>query len=297
MQLSIRVLLNRVVRWLVPHLFSTKFGWLCLRVARPFLVIALKNTKLTCSGKTDGGGSQILAILGVASFAKYFGAQFIHTPLTWVEHCPENERMEDFCARWETVVSLFNFTNSTGEEFIDYDLYDFLVDFLLFRTRGKLISLGNMHVITDSYPKIYEFLGVSRHETQNSPEFGKTRIFVHVRRGDVQPEGQNGFRYTSNERIRKNIDEVRKQVGEDSEVYIVTEAPDLAFEKTFADCRVISERDPVKALLLLVSADVLIMAKSAFSYLAALASTGKVFYEPYWQGPMPSWSILPMETS
>jgi hypothetical protein len=49
----------------------------------------------------------------------------------------------------------------------------------------------------------------------------------------------------------------------------------------------------VKVLFLLAKADVLIMAKSAFSYVAALASRGKIFYEPYWQGPISSWSILP----
>jgi hypothetical protein len=257
------------------------------------LAMAFKNTKLTCSGKTDGGGSQVLAIVGVAALAQYFGARFVHTPLTHVEHCPKDEKMEDFCSNWETVVSLFGFSKAQTERFVQYpSLEDFLVDFLLFRTRGKLISLENVSYITDTHPEIYASIGLGVASQVKSQNQTKT-IYVHVRRGDVTLDGPNSFRHTSDDIVRRNIEEVRKQVVGSSEVYLVTENPTPQFREKFSDCTIISEKDPVKALLLLASADVLVMSKSAFSLVAALASKGEVFYEPCQSSPLPSWSTLP----
>lgn len=286
-------LMSRAVRYLIPYLFGTSLGWLLLRVSRPILAMAFKNTKLTCSGKSDGGGSQVLAIIGVAAFAEYFGARFVHTPLTYIDHCPKNEKMADFCANWETIVSLFGFSKTQAEHFDEYDsLEDFLVDFLLFRTRGKRISLENVHYITDTHPEVYASIGLGESSRVRNRDGIKT-IYVHVRRGDVTLDGPNSFRHTSDENVRRNIEIVRKQDIEGSEVFVVTENPSLEFRAKFNDCTIVSEEDPVKVLLLLARADVLVMSKSAFSYVAALASRGQIFYEPYWIRPLPNWSILP----
>jgi len=42
----------------------------------------------------------------------------------------------------------------------------------------------------------------------------------------------------------------------------------------------------------LVQADILIMAKSSFSYCAALLSRGIIIYEPFWHPPLNDWFIL-----
>lgn len=293
MQLFNVNLMSRAVRFLLPYLFGTSLGWVTLRVFRPILAIAFKNTKLTCSGKSDGGGSQVLAIVGVAAFAEYFGARFVHTPLTYIDHCPKDEKMEDFCANWETIVSLFGFSKTQGEHFEEYSsLEDFLVDFLQFRTRGKLISLVNVSYITDTHPEVYTSIGLGlASEVKN--EGGTKTIYVHVRRGDVKLDGPNSFRHTSDENVRRNIEAVRKQVSGVSEVFVVTEDASPEFRNKFKDCIIVLEKDPVKALLLLARADILVMSKSAFSLVAALASKGEIFYEPCLSRPLPSWSILP----
>ncbi len=287
--------MSRVVKSLIPYIFGTSLGWLLVGVSRPILAMAFKNTKLTCSGKSDGGGSQVLAIVGVAAFAGFFGARFVHTPLSFVEHCPRDEKMEDFCSKWETVVSLFGFSKIQTEQFVEYSsLEDFLVDFLLFRTRGKLISLENVSYITDTHPEIYASIGLGEASQVKSQNETKT-IYVHVRRGDVKLDGPNSFRHTSDEIVRGNIEAVRKRVAGESEVFLVTENPSLEFRHKFKDCTVISEKDPVKALHLLSRADILVMSKSAFSFVAALASKGEIFYEPCQSRPLPTWRILPSE--
>jgi hypothetical protein len=283
------------VRFLVPYIFGTPLGWLLVRLCRPILVRAFKNTKLTCSGKSDGGGSQVLAIVGVAAFAEFFGARFVHTPLKYIEHCPKDEKMEDFCSNWEKVVSLFGFSKCQTEHFVQYpSLEDFLVDFLLFRTRGKSISLENVSYITDTHPEIYSSIGLGAASQSTDKPRVKT-IYVHVRRGDVTLDGPNSFRHTSDDIVRRNIEAVRKQVVGGSEVYLVTENPPPEFREKFRDCTIISEKNPVNALLLLSKADILVMSKSAFSFVAAFASKGEIFYEPCQSRPLPSWSVLPSE--
>jgi len=286
---------SRAVRFLVPYLFGTSLGWLLVRGSRPLLAMAFKNTKLTCSGKTDGGGSQVLAIVGVAAFAEYFGARFVHTPLTYIEHCPKEKKMEDFCSKWESVVSLFGFSKAQTETFVEYpSLEDFLVDFLLFRTRGKRVSLGNVNYVTDTHPEIYTSIGLGAASQVKSQNQTKT-IYVHVRRGDVTLDGPNSFRHTSDDIVRRNIEAVRKQVVGGSEVYLVTENPPQHFIDKFRDCTIVSDKDPVNALLLLANSDILVMSKSAFSFVAAFASKGEIFYEPCNSRPLPSWSVLPSE--
>ena len=49
------------------------------------------------------------------------------------------------------------------------------------------------------------------------------------------------------------------------------------------------DEDEFKTFHSLVKADVLIMAKSSFSYLAGLLNEGIVIYEPFWHKPQRNW--------
>jgi hypothetical protein len=284
-------LFRRVVDSLIPLLFGSRAGWSLLRIFRPILAFGLRNTTLTCTGKNDGGGAQIQAIVSVAAFAMYFGARFVHTPLISVEHCPQGVTMEQFCSGWEKVVDRFGFSLAGAEKFVRYDTQQLLFDFLMLRISGKSISLEHAHFLTDNHPEIYELVGLAASSRATNAR-QKMKIYAHVRRGDVESKGPTSFRFTSDECLRSYIKTVRSKFPADSEVFIVTENPDDGFVQKFSDCRIITEKDPIKVMFLLASADVLIMGKSAFSYVAGLLSSGVVFYEPYWQLPLPSWFVL-----
>jgi hypothetical protein len=291
-QQSQRSLAHRVVKFLIPVFFGSRTGWFLLKIFRPILAVGLRNTTFTCAGKDDGGGAQVQAIVSVAAFAKYFGARFVHTPLSSIEHCPQGVTMEEFCSGWEKVVARFGFTTADTNKFVRYDTQKLLFDFLMLRTKGKSISLENAHFLTDNHPEIYEIVGLAA--SNRATNTGQNmKIYAHVRRGDVESTGPTSFRFTSDESLRSNIETVRSKFSDESEVFIVTENPDAGFIGRFSDCTIVAERDPIKAILLLASSDVLIIGKSAFSYVAALLSKGPVFYETYWQRPLPSWNILP----
>ena len=283
--------LHRVVESLIPLIFGGRAGWFLLRMFRPILTIGLRGTTLTCAGKTDGGGAQVQAIVSVAAFAKYFGARFVHTPLSSIEHCPKGVTMEEFCSSWEKVVDRFGFSQADTDEFERYDSQQFMLDFLMLRTKSKSITLEHAHFLTDNQPEIYELTGLAA--SSRAIDTGKNKkIYAHVRRGDVESKGPTSFRFTPDENLSSYIKTVRSKFPNNSEVFIVTENPDPAFVQRFSDCTIVTEEDPIKAIFLLASADVLIMGKSSFSYVAALLSKGNVFYEPYWHRPLPSWYIL-----
>jgi hypothetical protein len=268
-----------------------------LKICRPFFVVGLRNATFTCLGKTDGGGAQVHAIASVAAFAEYVGAQFVHSPLRHVEHCPPNLSMADFCQQWESVVSLFAFPSATGEKFTSYQVptetLKFFKDVAMLKTRGRLICLPHAHFLTDYIPGIYELLRpYSRPPLKPSNQC--LQIAVHVRRGDVGPCGRNSERYSPDEVIRHQIETVREQCGAKSQVTIVTEDPEPGFIRMFADCTVVTHENPLEALALLIDADVLVMAKSSFSFVAGLLSKGRVYYSDFWSSPQPSWSVVPV---
>jgi hypothetical protein len=47
--------------------------------------------------------------------------------------------------------------------------------------------------------------------------------------------------------------------------------------------------DAVWTMRQLIEADILIMSKSSFSYVAALVSDGIKLYEPFWHSPLSAW--------
>jgi hypothetical protein len=120
---------------------------------------------------------------------------------------------------------------------------------------------------------------------------GAPSIAVHVRRGDVRPGKR---RYTSDHRILSTIDMVltaasRHRMAPHVTIFSQGEATDFSvyFERGFAVCL---NGDPLGAFDAMRSADVLIMAKSSLSYVAALLNQGGIaIYEPWMFAPMPDW--------
>ena len=279
-----------------PLKFKIRARIFLLKTCRPLLAVALRNATFTCFGKRDGGGAQVQAIASVAAFAAYVGARFVHTPLRHVIHCPPNVSMADFCEQWESVVSRFSFSSVGGEKFTSYKgekgKYHFLKDVLMFKTRGQFICLPHAHFLTDYIPGVYGLLRLP------SPPTEKLRsrclqIAVHVRRGNVGPIGQNRDRYTPDEVIRHHIETVRQEAGAESRVTIVTEDPEPGFIRMFEDFEIVVHDNPLEALDVLINADILIMAKSSFSFVAGLLSSGRVYYSDFWSSPQPAWSVLP----
>lgn len=146
---------------------------------------------------------------------------------------------------------------------------------------------------------------------------GKLRVAVHIRRGDImateqggggkEVQGHYGFRYTSNDDtlaymrwVEKDLltDQSKKVGPEDIVFHLYSEGVAQDFDsitQAFGQDRVFLHLDDYLPMAFhdMVSADVLIMAKSAVSQAVALLSRGTVYYQKYWHSSLSHWRHLP----
>jgi hypothetical protein len=169
---------------------------------------------------------------------------------------------------------------------------------------NTLYLVKHCHIYGDSFPEHYtRILPGCRAKYRSTfkscaPVFGSQdlNIALHVRRGDVVQENgtlRHPHRYTSNAASLRVLDCVLEGVdkaGRQAEVHLFSDGDPAGFQD-FAD-RGISVHvsgSTFSAFHHLASADILIMAKSSFSYVAALLCDGIKVYEKFWHKPLPDW--------
>ena len=126
---------------------------------------------------------------------------------------------------------------------------------------------------------------------RNTPP-GAVRIAAHIRRGDVTLARYAG-RYTENDvyvaafrRIRDLI--VPLGLTPYFEVYSQGSEEEFAeFSEFGAELRI--DTPLFEDVDRMATADVLLVAKSALSYVAAIYGTGVKLFQPFWVEPLPGW--------
>jgi hypothetical protein len=254
---------------------------------------------ITYAGSGDGAGSQIHSICSILLFAKKFNLTYVHTPVKNIEHYRGDR--DEWSRRWENFFSLGNNeipiksieSSQVKPVFVKYP-------FLLNKKNNTLFLVSNCHSYTDTCPSDFSLIIDdlrNKYNLKNDPKRSakseELKLCVHIRRGDVNPTNKNSFRYSSNEFIVKNLLKVLEFYNNHNiccRVYLYSEGK----EKEFVEFK---ELNPVFCLNEnefttfdnLVNADILVTAKSSFSYVAGLLNKGIVFYEPFWHKPLPSW--------
>lgn len=118
---------------------------------------------------------------------------------------------------------------------------------------------------------------------------GAFRVAVHMRRGDVQPS--DAKRYTPDDFVLRTIGLINvicRRHSIDPEFHVYSQGTEGDFV-AYCDHVLHLDENPIHSLRGLATADLLVMAKSSFSYVAALLSQGIVVYEPFWHKPRSSW--------
>ncbi len=106
-------------------------------------------------------------------------------------------------------------------------------------------------------------------------------------------KSRNNLRYTDEAAIPASLASVNEAIWRDrtrrrGDRLFTGLAPDFqAFEAE--GCRLELDTDALETMKGMIEADVLIMAKSSFSYVAALLSGGTVVYEPTFNPPLSTW--------
>jgi hypothetical protein len=255
-----------------------------------------QGTKVTCSGRGDGVGMQALARMSGINFARAFGATYVDTPFRRLDHAPGE--MRAWVDEWE---KLFNFGNgldhisAAGNEVVDYPVY--LAGGVALKP-NTVLRFQQCYWLNRRYPDSFkqiapllqEKFGLSSGPIANR----ELAVAVHVRRGDVGA-GKNSLRFTSNDYVLNSII-CLKQLLQEMDLKFTIDlfsqgrpAEFAAFAE--AGCRLNLDSDAVWTMRRLVEADVLVMAKSSFSYVAALINRGVKIYEPTFNPPLSDWVV------
>lgn len=112
---------------------------------------------------------------------------------------------------------------------------------------------------------------------------------IHIRRGDVNPE-RHPDRYLPNSFYLNIIQGIKQKHGEDVDITILSESNSFESWSDFDGIQLVLDAPLHQCWKMMMSAKVLVLSKSAFSYLPAIFCEGEVIYTDFWHAPMPHWS-------
>ena len=288
--------INRVV--------SLTFSYVVLFIIIPYK----KKGYVTCSGKTDGMGAQVLAIYSAMLYAKANKIKYCHTSLKSVEHNENNiehfsnvietyfslaqgeQRIENLLPTY-TVICLNHFT---WKGFYNTLLYLFSKKTIFIFQRAHFHTYGNRNanqylLIKD---KIRTDFFTQPKLKINTPK-NKLFIVVHIRRGDVSIH-KNKDRYTGNNIVEaklKSLILALDTLNIAYEICIVSQGDIADFGNLSKIATLNINKSVFDDFALMVQADILFTAKSALSYTAALLSNGIIIYEPFYHKNLKNWVV------
>lgn len=292
-----------------------------LRVFMLYFIIPRRkdNTFITIKDKNDGMGAQAQAIYSAMLYARIVKVKYVHTPIVSAEH--NYKELPD----WERQIERF-FSFSTGEikakdinnQFEIVNLFSFssMLSYLL---RTPLHSLSkpvlftslHFHDFADKQVNEYKLIKTQLrekfdHNTTHYPLHYKNKhkkflsIACHIRRGDVNNQNKHfikkyGFsRFTDNQAYVEKLTLLSKILDQNKlpfEIHIYSQGNTNDFKELTNLAVLHLNESPFESFYNMVQADILITAKSSFSYSAALLSTGLIIYEPFWHQPLDTWFI------
>jgi len=252
---------------------------------------------ITCSGKVDGVGAQVQAILSTMLLAQEFQLTYVHTPFKKIAHGKNLE------VKWE------RFFNLGKDEIIYDDIDNFFLRVIhithpneISRKANRLYVIQHAHGFADSDPNCYEniadkflekYNGSSKKHYKLSGNTGKVNIAVHVRRGDVSRGDVQ--RYTDTlfyKNLLSGVASILNDAGIEASIHLYSqgELSDF-FDLEEVDINYHLNECVFTTFYNLTEADILIMSKSSFSYSAALLSKSIKIYQPFWHKPLDDWIV------
>jgi hypothetical protein len=216
----------------------------------------------------EGAGSQAFMAMNAIAFARASGLEYVHTPFVKIAHSGREPEWEAF------------FNLGEGEAWgLD------AVDFADQLGTTRLNERDFMVRLTPEFRRKY-YRG-AKPKTNPVPA-----IAIHIRRGDVGPEH---YMWSDPNRVLGALEKALTIVGGKSVVKIFSQGSRSDFPEL--DQNICAEwyldADPLWTMAELIEADVLVMAKSRFSYVAGVLSDGVKIYQPYPESPpLRDWLIF-----
>lgn len=262
-----------------------------------------KTGYITCSGREDGVGAQMHGMLSAMLFCHDNGINYVHTPISKISHKQKNQG--NWEQDWENFFNLGK-DEINISEICDLNLKSIKINdpaTLPFQQENILFIVPHCHHYTDRFPDNYKSLKDNFLEKYNSTAKDKYKVYncpnkiniaLHIRRGDVS-QVECPTRYTDNESIAKVLARVQSILSDfkrEISINIFSEGSTEHFQELKGrNVNFYLDYCLFKTFHALVCADILLMAKSSFSYTAALLSRGIKMYDPFWHKPQKDWII------
>ena len=258
------------------------------------------HSALTIAGKADGFGAQLMAQMSGIAYCRHHGRSYIHTPFQRVAHLEDLDG--DATPEAMDAFGSLGFWSGQSSNLSDLD-----------RARVEIRPFCE-EVARE--PDVY-FTADCRELLRRKHAQGTRQDFVtpacssgpvvavHIRRGDVTAE-EHPSRFTDDDRYLDVILPALAGIHHGAALLIVSEGRAESFASLvaaadrlgFSSTELRLGGDPRIAFCTLVDAGVLVIAKSAFSYAAALLSRGVIYADEVrrgrwgWHRPISDWKRL-----
>jgi len=258
----------------------------------------LGEASITCIGLGDGVGSQLHGRLSTLLYARRYGMRYLHTPFENLEHVSHGLDSEREAQEWE---HFFNLGEGEILRTPEHGEPCFLKKpHRAWLGKRRFYAVTHCHRLMQWFPRDYEAYAEEFREkywrtSKPDPpgvEKSKPYLAIHLRRGDVSSSGSEGFRYTSDEVILSSLHKI-KDGHPEMAVHVYSQGNPSLFGRFLAEgARLHLDEDARSTFHALVCADILITAKSTFSYTAGMLNQNDVYYEPSWLPPFSTWKQL-----
>lgn len=253
---------------------------------------------------TDGFGAQYQKIIGVIALSEKYSCEYVHSTITQIEHIPSDafSNVNNYFNMDGLYKKVENVTFDKTFRVRDHEIEGAIINCKqhAIETNEKiLLIINNPLGILDANLSLYNKVLPDLRKIKQNLELVYFKPFVvniavHIRRGDVN-QTIYPYRYTPTHYFKQIIDNLLTEY-QNVNICIFTEITEenkdefLVF--TDPNIQIISGGDALVTFEHLVKADVLVMSKSSFSYVAGLYNENKVLYTPFWHNPLNHWNII-----
>ena len=248
------------------------------------------KTLMTIYGKTDGFGSQLQAIFSLIAYCYYKGYTYVHTPMYRMHH--NDEHIKDFPNYMNSFINIENKFSTVNQ------LSNFDTSIVHKKKEGAFVhgSLHPEYFYNDDVLDLFREIYFSRTKPLLTYDNKYKNIAVHIRRGDVN-RTKYPSRFTTN---KQYIDLLKKINLDNSIIHIFSEGNETDFQdivSEFPNNKVVMHINEEIQLSFhhLVMSDILVLAKSSFSYCAGLLNKNMKIANlitNWWHKPLRSWQIV-----
>ena len=252
------------------------------------------SIRITCS-RNDGAGAQLQARYSVKTFATVHDFLYLERPISGP--LPDNEWLGDArkIEKWNQIIEPFDDVH--GEIVKVRGLLDFCKKVLFRKGRRKrTFEFEQCHFFTDYFP---ETLGIHQEDFKDrvaravslwgaDNSVNEETIVIHLRRG-LMIYQSDVIRITTNDELFRIIAILRENYpAENVRIYNYLHDEDLS--RSLPQWVTMDHRaDEFEVLAHCSRAKIFVMAKSSFSYIAALANPNTVLYQKFWHPPLSNW--------